>query len=146
MVNHHNLRQALVHSCSSSYSSSPGPPLCVLASHCFDSHREQPQAARKQAAIGLQRYRTPSPHPPHPPLRFLGEALRALLTLEVRQLELAQLVQLGRPPAHLPSGTSAVRCDVRTPSGATATVTLGGPADLLKNKVRAGWFGHVADA
>jgi len=69
--------------------------------------------------------------------RFFGEALRALLTLEVRQLEVTQLVQLDRPPAQLPGGTSAVRCEVRTPSGAAATVTLGGPAGLLKNKV--GW-------
>lgn len=87
---------------------------------------------------------TPSSPTAPPPLhRFLGEALRALLTLEVRQLEVVQLVQQDHPPAQLPGGAAAVRCEVRTPGGATATVTLGGPADLLKNKVGGGGGQYV---
>ena len=58
---------------------------------------------------------------------YLGEALRALLVLEVRQLRLAGRHPCERTPAHLPEGATASRCSVRTASGAHATVVLGGP-------------------
>jgi len=74
----------------------------------------------------------PEPEPePEPEDRsfcsYLGEALRALLVLEVRQLCLAGRHPCERTPAHLPEGATAARCSVRTASGATATVVLGGP-------------------
>ena len=58
---------------------------------------------------------------------YLGEALRALLVLEVRQLRLAGRHPCERTPAHLPEGATASRCSVQTASGAHATVVLGGP-------------------
>ena len=58
---------------------------------------------------------------------YLGEALRALLVLEVRQLRLAGRHPCERTPAHLPQGATASRCSVQTASGAHATVVLGGP-------------------
>jgi hypothetical protein len=58
---------------------------------------------------------------------YLGEALRALLVLEVRQLALVGHHPCERVPAHLPTGATATRCSIRTASNAHATVVLGGP-------------------
>ena len=58
---------------------------------------------------------------------YLGEALRALLVLEVRQLALDGRQPCERVPAHLPAGAAAARCSVRSACGAHATVVLGGP-------------------
>ncbi|CAK0786305.1 hypothetical protein CVIRNUC_009518 [Coccomyxa viridis] len=65
-------------------------------------------------------------------LSYLGEALRALLVLEVRQLRLAGRHPCERTPAHLPQGATASRCSVQTASGAHATVVLGGPPNVLE--------------
>lgn len=58
---------------------------------------------------------------------YLGEALRALLVLEVRQLVLASHNPCERTPAHLPANATATRCSMRSASNAHATVVLGGP-------------------
>lgn len=78
--------------------------------------------------------------------RYFGEALRALLVLETRGLHALVLTPLDRPPPHLPAGTGAVRVEVRTPSAARCAVTLGGPPELLKNKVwlERGFCRHAA--
>ncbi|CAL8464121.1 g3656 [Coccomyxa elongata] len=64
-------------------------------------------------------------------LSYLGEALRALLVLEVRQLTLASHTPCERVPAHLPANATAVRCSMRSASNAHATVVLGGPPQVL---------------
>jgi hypothetical protein len=58
-----------------------------------------------------------------------------VLASEASRLDLLELQAVERTPGHLPPGAAAVRCEVRTPSGATCTVVLGGPLELLKNKV-----------
>ena len=58
---------------------------------------------------------------------YLGEALRALLVLEVRQLSLYSHSPCERTPAHLPTNATATRCSLRSASNAHATVVLGGP-------------------
>ena len=60
---------------------------------------------------------------------YLGEALRALLVLEMRSLTVHNQQATERVPAHLPQGCTAVRCNVRSASGGHATVVLGGPPD-----------------
>ena len=60
---------------------------------------------------------------------YLGEALRALLVLEMRGLTVHNQQATERVPAHLPQGCTAVRCNVRSASGGHATVVLGGPPD-----------------
>ena len=67
--------------------------------------------------------------------RYLGEALRAVLVAEVRQAVLVRTAPCDRPPAHLPPGCGGVRLELRSAGGALVTVTLGGPMDLLRNKV-----------
>ncbi|KAL4422493.1 hypothetical protein ABPG75_008690 [Micractinium tetrahymenae] len=67
-------------------------------------------------------------------LRPFGEALRGVLAAEARGLQVLSLTPFARPPPHLPAGSGAVRCEARTPNGASCSVTLGGPADLLGNK------------
>ena len=57
-----------------------------------------------------------------------------MLAVEVRGLEVLQLAPCDRAPAHLPHGSGAMRCEVRSTGGAHCTVTLGGPMDILKNK------------
>ncbi|KAK9822214.1 hypothetical protein WJX81_006927 [Elliptochloris bilobata] len=64
-------------------------------------------------------------------LGHLGEALRALLVLEVRQARLAGRNACERTPAHLPPGCNATRCALRSASGAAASVVLGGPLSVL---------------
>ncbi len=59
---------------------------------------------------------------------YLGEALRAVLVLELRTCRVSGIMPCDRPPANLPEGCVAVRCHVRTTSGAATTVVLGGPA------------------
>eukprot|EP00891_Asterochloris_glomerata_P001718 jgi/Astpho2/1718/Aster-04143 len=63
-------------------------------------------------------------------LSYLGEALRALLVLEMRGLTVHNQQATERVPAHLPQGCTAVRCNVRSASGGHATVVLGGPPDV----------------
>lgn len=68
--------------------------------------------------------------------RHLGEALRALLVLEVRQARLAGRQACERTPAHLPPGCAALRCALRSASGAAASVVLGGPLPGAGSGVR----------
>ena len=72
---------------------------------------------------------------------YLGEALRALLVLEVRQLRLEGRNPCERTPAHLPEGATAARCSVRTASGAHATVVLGGPPNGAALSLL--WLTHI---
>lgn len=68
-------------------------------------------------------------------LSFLGEALRALLVMELRQLTLVDVQPCGRPAAssHLPpSCQEGVRCELRTASGATTAVVLAGVSGVLQ--------------
>ena len=58
---------------------------------------------------------------------FLGEALRAILVLEMRTLTVSSTAACERVPAHLPPGCTALRATLRSCSGAQATVVLGGP-------------------
>ena len=58
---------------------------------------------------------------------FLGEALRAVLVLEMRTLTVTDTNTCERVPAHLPQGCTALRATLRSCSGAQATVVLGGP-------------------
>lgn len=58
---------------------------------------------------------------------YLGEALRALLVLEVRQLTVLSHKPTQRIPAHLPSGCTAICCQIQTAAKAQAQVVLGGP-------------------
>lgn len=78
------------------------------------------------------------------PRRPFGEALRGLLAAEARGARVLSLTPYARPPPHLPTGSGAVRCELRTPSGAACSVTLAGPSDLLGNQVRLEWAGAWA--
>ena len=60
---------------------------------------------------------------------YLGEAIRAMLVAELRTCRVSGITACDRLPANLPEGCAAVRCFVRTASGATTTVVLGGPAE-----------------
>ena len=60
---------------------------------------------------------------------FLGEALRAMLVLEVRQLTVTSQTPTLRVPAHLPAGCTALRCEIQSASGGCAQVVLGGPQE-----------------
>ena len=60
---------------------------------------------------------------------YLGEAIRAMLVAELRTCRVSGITACDRLPANLPEGCTAVRCFVRTASGATTTVVLGGPAE-----------------
>lgn len=77
------------------------------------------------------------------PRRPFGEALRGLLAAEARGARVLSLTPYARPPPHLPTGSGAVRCELRTPSGAACSVTLAGPSDLLGNQVRLEWAGGL---
>ncbi|KAK9844911.1 hypothetical protein WJX74_008601 [Apatococcus lobatus] len=66
-------------------------------------------------------------------LSFLGEALRAILVLEVRRATVTSTTPCERLPAHLPPGSSALRCSIRSQSGATSLAVLGGPPSVLSN-------------
>ena len=61
--------------------------------------------------------------------RYLGESLRALLVLEVRQLKVTAQKPTQRVPAHLSPGCTAVCFEFSTPNGAIAQVVLGGPLE-----------------
>lgn len=61
--------------------------------------------------------------------RHLGEALRALLVLEVRRLKVTSQRLTHRVPAHLSPDCLAVCCEFSTPNGAIAQVVLGGPPE-----------------
>ncbi|KAK9800299.1 hypothetical protein WJX73_007633 [Symbiochloris irregularis] len=66
-------------------------------------------------------------------LSFLGEALRAVLVLEMRTLTVTSANACARTPAHLPPGCTALRATIKSCSGAEATVVLGGPPKVLEN-------------
>ena len=59
----------------------------------------------------------------------LGEALRALLVLEVRGARVITTAAPEKAPAYLPAGCEALRCALRTPSGGRVSVLLGGPPE-----------------
>ncbi|GIL72466.1 hypothetical protein Vretimale_4182 [Volvox reticuliferus] len=65
-------------------------------------------------------------------LSFLGEALRALLVMEVRGLKLVSRTPLAKLPRTLPGGCQAVRCQYMTCSGAKGSVVLGAPPSVLE--------------
>lgn len=67
-------------------------------------------------------------------LSYLGEALRALLVLEVRRARLVSATPPSRLPSHLQEGCSALLCEVATSSGATVRVVLGGRPSVLSNQ------------
>ncbi len=73
---------------------------------------------------------------------YLGEALRALLVLEMRGLTVHNQQATERVPAHLPQGCTAVRCNVRSASGGHATVVLGGPPDGELKRLEAAFAMH----
>ena len=58
---------------------------------------------------------------------YLGETLRTVLVLEVRQLSVLSQKPTQRIPAHLPSGCTAICCQIQTAGKAQAQVVLGGP-------------------
>ena len=60
---------------------------------------------------------------------YVGEALRAMLVLEVRELHVTSQAPTQRVPAYLPAGCTALRCEIQTASGAAAQVVLGGPQE-----------------
>lgn len=47
--------------------------------------------------------------------------------------QLVSFAASERVPYDLPEGSTAVVCEIRTVSGATATVVLGGPETILQN-------------
>ncbi len=55
--------------------------------------------------------------------------MRALLVLELRTLRVTHTSRVDKLPAHLPMGSSALRCEVQTASIASVAVVLGGPPD-----------------
>lgn len=65
---------------------------------------------------------------------YMGEALRAMLVLEVRKLRVLSQTPTQRVPAHLPPGCTALRCQIQTAGGATAQVVLGGPQEGMMEK------------
>ncbi|KAL3143576.1 hypothetical protein ABBQ38_002373 [Trebouxia sp. C0009 RCD-2024] len=65
-------------------------------------------------------------------LSYLGETLRAVLVLEVQQLTVLSQKPTQRIPAHLPSGCTAICCQIQTAGKAQAQVVLGGPHAGLK--------------
>ncbi|GMH36559.1 hypothetical protein BSKO_04427 [Bryopsis sp. KO-2023] len=67
-------------------------------------------------------------------LSYLGEALRALLLMEMRLLEVNSMNPCERVPSHLSPGCTAIQCMIRSASGAQATVVLGGPPTVLSNQ------------
>ncbi|KAF6260727.1 hypothetical protein COO60DRAFT_1505165 [Scenedesmus sp. NREL 46B-D3] len=67
-------------------------------------------------------------------LSYLGEALRALLVLEVRRARLVSANPPTRLPSHLQEGCSALLCEVATSSGATVRVVLGGRPAVLSSQ------------
>ncbi|KAG2446125.1 hypothetical protein HXX76_000723 [Chlamydomonas incerta] len=66
-------------------------------------------------------------------LSFLGEALRALLVMEARGLQLTARTPLDKLPRNLPAGCAAARCDYTTSSGAAGSVVLGAPPGVLEH-------------
>jgi hypothetical protein len=65
-------------------------------------------------------------------MAHLCESFRAVLVGEVRSLVLVAMTPCTAPPAYLPTGSTAVQCEVRTATGITFTVMMGGPADAFK--------------
>ncbi|KAG1655243.1 hypothetical protein FOA52_007975 [Chlamydomonas sp. UWO 241] len=66
-------------------------------------------------------------------LTFLGEALRALLIMETRTVTLVSTSLCTKVPVNLASGCGAIRCELRTASGRSAVVVLGGQPPVLKD-------------
>ena len=62
------------------------------------------------------------------------QALRGILVAEVRQISLVHVEKVEKPRLMLPSGCLAVRCRVRTPSGAETTVLMGAPENIVNEK------------
>jgi len=67
-------------------------------------------------------------------LSFLGEAVRALLVLEMRGLTLIESTQCSKVPANLPEGCQALRCKLRTQNGAEVIAILGGQPSVLQDR------------
>lgn len=67
-----------------------------------------------------------------PRLGELGNALRALLVVEVRSTVVTSAVATEKVPAYLPPSFRAVRCACRSSSGARFSVTLGGPPEVVR--------------
>lgn len=61
----------------------------------------------------------------------LCEALRAVLVAEVRTLRLLSSAPGASPPAYLPVGSVALRCECASASGYGFSVVLGGPQEVL---------------
>eukprot|EP00798_Chlamydomonas_sp_ICE-L_P000459 gene459-1865_t len=66
-------------------------------------------------------------------LSYMGEAMRALLVMEMRSVKLLTTTPSVKVPANLPDGCSALRCEVKTGSGRSATIILGGQPEMLKD-------------
>jgi len=68
-----------------------------------------------------------------------------VLVLELRTCRVSGIMPCDRPPANLPEGCVAVRCHVRTTSGAATTVVLGGPASGATGAELGGSQPHVVE-
>ncbi|KAG7671570.1 putative AT-rich interactive domain-containing protein 4 [Nannochloris sp. 'desiccata'] len=66
-------------------------------------------------------------------MAHLCESFRALLVAEVRSLKLIKTNPCTAPPAYLPPGSNAVKCEIRTATGIPFTVMLGGPPEALRS-------------
>eukprot|EP00210_Caulerpa_lentillifera_P002749 g2628.t1 len=67
-------------------------------------------------------------------LTALGEALRALLVIEMRTLTVTNITRCERVPSNLSINSGAVRCHIKTASGIESVVVLGGPPSVLTNQ------------
>ena len=61
--------------------------------------------------------------------RALGLALRGLLVQETRNASLVSSQLCTKLPAHLPEGLSALTCRIKSMSGLSFDVVLGGPLE-----------------
>jgi len=66
-------------------------------------------------------------------MAHLCESFRAVLVAEVRSLKLIKMSPCTAPPAYLPPGSKAIKCEIRTATGIPFTVMLCGPAETLKS-------------
>jgi len=66
-------------------------------------------------------------------MAHLCESFRAVLVAEVRSLRLIKITPCTSPPAYLPPGSNAIKCEIRTATGIPFTVMLGGPPEALKS-------------
>lgn len=56
-------------------------------------------------------------------------AVKVLLAMEMRQLKVPTFEQSKRLPGGLGTGQTAIRCTIRSTSGATTSAVLAGPAE-----------------